>query len=72
MRGITNVLCSFEDEQYPSNSVNAWGLITEYLNKGNGFLIRFGMTMQYPCKFQNICYGTQCIYGIAQGVMHVH
>jgi hypothetical protein len=57
IRGIVGVLCSFEDEQYPSNSVNPWCLITKYLNEGIGFLVGFGMIMQYPRKFQKIFYG---------------
>jgi hypothetical protein len=28
------------------------------------FLLGFGMTMQYPSKFQNTCYGALCISGI--------
>jgi hypothetical protein len=39
IRGITGVLCSFEHEQYPFNSVNPCCLIIEYLNDGIGFLI---------------------------------
>jgi hypothetical protein len=35
IRGITNVLCSFEDEQYPFNSVDPC-LITDYPNEGIG------------------------------------
>jgi hypothetical protein len=31
------------------------------------FLLGFGMAMQYPYKFQKICYKTQMIFGI-----HVH
>jgi hypothetical protein len=27
-------------------------------------LLNFGRGMQYPSKFQNICYGTQCVFGI--------
>jgi hypothetical protein len=45
MRGIACVLYSFEDEQYPSNSVNPWCLITEYPDEGIGFLVGLGMTM---------------------------
>jgi hypothetical protein len=45
MRGITSVLCSFEDEQYTFNSVNPWCLIIEYLNEGIGFLVGFGKAM---------------------------
>jgi hypothetical protein len=47
MSGIEGVLCSFEDEQYPSNSVDSWYLIIEYPNEGIGFLVGIGMTMQY-------------------------
>jgi len=35
----TNVLCSFEHEQYPSNSVDPWCLIFEYLNDNIGFFV---------------------------------
>jgi hypothetical protein len=56
--GIVGVLCSFEDEQYPSNSVDPWCLIIEYPNEGIDFLIGFGMLMQYPYKFQKIYYRT--------------
>jgi hypothetical protein len=28
------------------------------------FLLSFAKAMQYPSKFQKICYGTQKIYGI--------
>jgi hypothetical protein len=42
MKGIVSVLCSFEDEQYPSNIINPWCLILEYLNEGIGFLVSFG------------------------------
>jgi hypothetical protein len=51
MRGIACVLCSFEDDQYPSNSVDPWCLIIEYLNECINFLRGFGMIMQYPYKF---------------------
>jgi hypothetical protein len=39
-------------EQYPSNS----------LDQNN--LAHVGKVMHYPFKFEKICYGTQCIYGI--------
>ncbi len=42
------VLCSFEDEQYPSNSVNPWCLIIEYPNEGISVLIGFGRAMHTP------------------------
>jgi hypothetical protein len=35
----SSVLCSFEHEQYPSNSVDPWCLIFEYLNDNIGFLV---------------------------------
>jgi hypothetical protein len=28
------------------------------------FLLGFGMAMHYPSKFETICYGAQCIFGI--------
>jgi hypothetical protein len=58
MSGIAGVLCSFEDEQYLSNSIDTWYLIIEYFNEGIGFLVGISMIMQYPYKFQKICYGT--------------
>jgi hypothetical protein len=36
--GIVGVLCNFEHEQYPSNSVDPWCLIIEYLNDSIVFL----------------------------------
>ncbi len=45
MKGIAIVLCSFEHEQYPSNSVDPWYLIIEYLNDNIGFLGSFGKVM---------------------------
>jgi hypothetical protein len=63
MKDIAGVLCSFEHEQYPSNSVNPWCLITKYLNEDIGFLVGFGRATQHPCV-KKICYGTQCIFGI--------
>jgi len=73
MKGIAGVLCIFEHEQYPSSSVDPWCLIIEYLNESIDFLIGFGMTMEYPYKFQKICYGIQCISKIPyKGVIHVY
>jgi hypothetical protein len=42
MRGIAGVLCSFEDEQHPSNNIDPWCLITKYPNEGIHFLVGFG------------------------------
>ncbi len=39
IRGIGGVLCSFEHEHYPSNSVDLWCLIIEYPNDNIGFLV---------------------------------
>jgi hypothetical protein len=65
MRGIASVLCSLKDEQYTSNNVNPWCLITEYPhNEGISFLISFGKAMQYLSTCQKICYEAQWIYGI--------
>ncbi len=36
----------------------------EYPKQGIGFVVSFGKVMQYPSKFQNICYGAQCIFEI--------
>jgi hypothetical protein len=41
-KGNCSVLCHFEHEQYPSNSVDPWCLIIEYSNEGIGFLVGFG------------------------------
>jgi hypothetical protein len=38
IRDIAGVLCSFEQEQYLSNSVDPWCLITKYLNDNIVFL----------------------------------
>ncbi len=64
MRDITSVLCSFEDEHYPSNSIDPWCLITKYPNEGICFLLDFDGATQYPSTCQKICYGAQCISGI--------
>jgi hypothetical protein len=45
MKGIISVLCSFEDEHYPSNSIDPWCLIIIYPNEGICFLIGFGRAM---------------------------
>jgi hypothetical protein len=55
MKGVVSVFNSFGHEQHPSNSKNPWCLITKYPNEGIGFLVGFGMVMQYPCKSQKIC-----------------
>jgi hypothetical protein len=73
MKGIGSVLCSSKHEQYSSSNVDPWYLIIEYPNEGISFLVGFGMTMQYPYKFQNICYGNQRISRIPyKEVIHVH
>jgi hypothetical protein len=64
MMGIVGILSSFGHEQYPSNNVNPWCLITKYLIEGIGFFVGFGEVTQYPSVFQKIYYGAQCIYGI--------
>ncbi len=33
---------------------------------GNAFLLGFARAMQYPSKFQKICYGAQRFYGIPE------
>jgi hypothetical protein len=43
--GFVDVLYSFEDEHYPSNSVSQWCLIIEYPNEGIGLLISFSRDM---------------------------
>jgi hypothetical protein len=53
IRGIAGVLFSFEHEQYPSNSVNPWCLITKYPNDDIVFLGGFGRGMQYPPHMSN-------------------
>jgi hypothetical protein len=57
MKGIVSVLCSFENEHYPSNSIDPLCLITQYPNEG----IHCLLLTQYPSTCQKICYGTQCI-----------
>jgi hypothetical protein len=64
IRGIVGVLCSIEHEQYPSNSIDPWCLIIEYLNDSIGFLGGFDRATQYPSMCQKICYGAQRIFGI--------
>jgi hypothetical protein len=64
MKGIASVLCHFEHEQYPSNSVNPWCLITKYSNEDIGFLVCFGRVTQSPCMCQKICDRAQCIFAI--------
>jgi hypothetical protein len=47
-------------------------LFTEYPKQGIALLVGFGKVMKYPSKFQKICYGVQCIYGIAwRGIVGV-
>jgi hypothetical protein len=60
-RGIVNVLNSFGHDQYPSNNVNPWCLITKYPIEGIGFHVGFDRVTRYPSTFQNIYYGAQCI-----------
>jgi len=64
IKGAIGVLYSFEDEQYPSNNVDPWCLITKYLNDGIGFLVGFDKATKYPSMCEKICYGAQCIYGV--------
>jgi hypothetical protein len=52
IRGIVGVLNSFAHEQYPSNKVNPWCLITEYPNEGIGFLVGSRRATKYPSMFQ--------------------
>jgi hypothetical protein len=72
-KGIVGVLCSFEDEQYPSNSVNPWCLIIEYLNERINFLVGFGKVMQYPSVCEKICYwNPMYFWDTLRRVLHVH
>jgi len=57
MKGLASVLNFFGHEQYLSNNINPWCLITKYPNEGINFLIGFGKVMQFPSTFPNICYG---------------
>ncbi len=41
-KGIAGVLSSFGHEQYPSNNINAWCLITKYPIEGIAFFVGFG------------------------------
>jgi hypothetical protein len=65
-RGIVSVLSSFGHEQYPFNIVNPclhpWCFFIKYPNEGIGFFVGFGVVMQYPSKFQKICYGAQLYF----------
>ncbi len=45
MKGLASVLNFFGHEQYPSNNINPWCLITKYPNEGIDFLIGFGKVM---------------------------
>ncbi len=55
--------------QYPSNSVDPWCLIIEYLNEGISFLVGFGRVTQYPSMCQKINYGTNVFLGyIKRGI----
>jgi hypothetical protein len=49
-------LSSFGHEQYPSNNVDpcthSWCLIIRYFNEGIGFLVGFGVVMQYLPSFK--------------------
>jgi hypothetical protein len=47
IRGIAGVLCSFEDEHYPSNNIDPWCLITIYLNEGIRFLVGFALNILF-------------------------
>jgi hypothetical protein len=48
MKGIASVLCSFEDEHYPSNSIDPWRLIAKYLNECIHFFVDFGWGYTIP------------------------
>jgi hypothetical protein len=39
----------------------SWFKILLQYDPNIAFLLGFGMVMQYPCEFQNICYRTQVI-----------
>ncbi len=41
-------MCRFENEQYPSNNVDPWCLITKHPNEGIGFLVGFGRASHTP------------------------
>jgi len=66
--GITHASSNYRHEvQYPFDSLNqnnsAHGV---YIipHKGIAFHLGFGMAMEYPFRFQYICYGTQRIFYI--------
>jgi hypothetical protein len=63
MKGIVSILCSFEDEHYPSNSIDPWCLITKYPNEGICLFVDFGWGYTIPLHMSK-CYGTQCISSI--------
>jgi hypothetical protein len=72
MKGIASLLSIFGHEQYPSNSVDLWCLIIEYLNEGIGFFVGFGRATLYLFTFQTICYEPNVFLGYYEGVLHVH
>jgi hypothetical protein len=46
--------------------VVSWFRILLQNDVGIDFFLGFDRVMQYPSKFQNICYGTQKFYGIPE------
>jgi len=67
-RGIACAINIPKHEQCPFDSINQNNLLVVFIEYpkqlGSTFLIGFGRLMQYPSKFQKICYGAQCIYGV--------
>jgi len=66
-RGIAHALNNF---RHNNTTMIAWTKIiqfmvfTKYPHEGITFLLGYGMVMQYPFRFQYICYGAQKIFYI--------
>jgi len=64
-RGIACALNIPMYEKYPFNSLDENNLThgVYFLPQvGITFFVGFGRVMQYPSKFQKICYETQCVF----------
>ncbi len=57
-------MCSLEHEKYPSNSVDPWCLIIEYVNDGIGFLIWLCNT---PASFKKYVLEPNVFMGYLKG-----
>jgi hypothetical protein len=52
------------NKYFKKYSFVSWFKILSQYDVSTTFLLGFGMVMEYPCKFQKICYTIQMIYGI--------